>query len=825
MTKTRITADVLRELPDEEVKKLLTELGPQKAEELQHDWSFWARDTQLLPTDNKDPRLVEKGLTKTQWNTWVCLAGRGWGKDLTVSTPVFTPSGWTTMGEIRVGDYVFAWDGSPTKVVDTYRPNPRKLVKFRFSDGTELTSSVEHDWVTWTHSERKCYNRNVGNGIPEDWPNWSWEYKDRWGHTRNQIGPKKRTTQDIVDTFTQGKRKDRNHSIPLAKPLQGSHKDHLEDPYYLGLWLGDGISDSVHTMACGKEDEWWLLENYPNFEDKGNCVYRAPAGSFPFMSALGLRKNKHFDEDWLQASFEQRLLLLQGLMDSDGCADKSGVEFCSANKSLANGVFLLARTLGQKPTLSEGVARLYGKDCGPKYRVTWRPTQGINPFRLPRKANKVSFGGAQESRNLHRMIVGYEFVDYEPTVCISVEHKDHLFLAGEGLIPTHNTKAGVETVREWVKQGNGIIHCVAPTKGDVRKVMVEGDSGLLNSCWKGDKTHRGAAMGYPTWSPTNNTLTWENGAKAVFFSAEDPERLRGPQAHKAWCDEICAWNNAQDTWDMMQFGLRLGQHPQTLVTTTPKTTKLIRNILSDDKTIVSRGSTYDNAANLAGTFLEAVRKQYEGTRLGRQELYAEILDEASGALWSRSLLASCEVDRESVPDLNRIVVSIDPAITSNAESDMTGIVVAGVDINGTAYVLEDATGKYTPQQWASKAVELYNRYEADRVVAEKNQGGDMVKHTLHTECPTLPIKLVHASRGKMARAEPVSALYEQGRVKHVKGLNELEDQMVQWEPLGSIGSPDRLDALVWAITDLSLKGWAKPTMQLAYSSAVGLLRG
>jgi phage terminase large subunit-like protein len=290
------------------------------------------------------------------------------------------------------------------------------------------------------------------------------------------------------------------------------------------------------------------------------------------------------------------------------------------------------------------------------------------------------------------------------------------------------------------------------------------------------------------------------------------------------CDELAAWSRAQDTWDMMQFGLRLGQHPQVLVTTTPKPTKLIRNILADDKTIISRGSTYDNAANLAGTFLEAVRKQYEGTRLGRQELYAEILDEASGALWSRSLLASCEIDKDQVPDLRRIVVSIDPAITSNAESDMTGIVVAGVDINGTAYVLEDATGRYTPQQWAAKAVELYNRYEADRVVAEKNQGGDMVKHTLLTECPTLPIRLVHASRGKMARAEPVSALYEQGKVKHVKGLNELEDQMVTWEPLGSLGSPDRLDSLVWSITDLLLNGYAKPAMQLAYAPAVGLAR-
>ena len=393
-------------------------------------------------------------------------------------------------------------------------------------------------------------------------------------------------------------------------------------------------------------------------------------------------------------------------------------------------------------------------------------------------------------------------------------------LAGRGW---GKTRAGAEWVRHRIKMGDRIVHCVAPTKGDVRRVMVEGDSGLLNVCHKSDKTYRKADMGYPVWSPTNNSMSWANGAKAVFFSAEDPERLRGPQAHSAWCDELCAWRNAQDTWDMMQFGLRLGKRPVVFVTTTPKTTKLLRGILDDETTHVSTGSTFDNSANLADTFLVAVKKTYEGTRLGRQELYAEILDEASGALWNRNLLASCEIDKEDVPQLNRIVVAIDPAISNNTDSDMTGIIVAGVDVNGTAYVIEDHTGNYSPQAWAAKAVELYREHMADRIVAEKNQGGDMVRHTLHTEDETLPIRLVHASRGKMARAEPVSALYEQGRVKHVRGLNDLEDQMVQWEPLGSMGSPDRLDAMVWAITDLSLNGYAKPQLKLAYSSAKGLL--
>lgn len=394
-----------------------------------------------------------------------------------------------------------------------------------------------------------------------------------------------------------------------------------------------------------------------------------------------------------------------------------------------------------------------------------------------------------------------------------------LALAGRGW---GKTRAGSEWVRHRIKKGDKIVHCVAPTKGDVRRVMVEGDSGLLNVCWSGDKTYRGKSIGYPVWSPTNNTLTWENGAKAVFFSAEDPERLRGPQAFSAWTDELCAWRNAQETWDMMMFGLRLGRKPQVFVTTTPKTTKLLRTIIDDDKTLISKGSTFDNSANLAGTFLDAVKKTYEGTRLGRQELYAEVLDEASGALWNRQLLSKCEVEKDDVPQLSRIIVSIDPAVSSNTDSDMTGLVVAGIDVNGVAYVLEDHTDRYTPQQWAAKAIKLYHEHMADRIVAEKNQGGDMVRHTLHTEDDSVPVKLVHASRGKMARAEPVSALYEQGKVKHVKGLNDLEDQMVQWEPLGSTGSPDRLDAMVWAITDLSLNGYAKPQLVLAYSNAKGL---
>ena len=392
------------------------------------------------------------------------------------------------------------------------------------------------------------------------------------------------------------------------------------------------------------------------------------------------------------------------------------------------------------------------------------------------------------------------------------------------------TRAGVEWVRDQVKRGAKRIAAVAATNSDIERVMVKGESGFLSVCWEGDKTYQGKKMGYPEWSPTKRTLSWENGAQVQFFSAEEPERLRGPQFEVAWCDELAAWNKDMDTWSMLQFCMRLGKHPRIMVTTTPKPTKLVRQILKDPKTHVTTGSTFDNSANLASTYLQAVKEQYEGTRLGRQELYAEVLEEAEGALWTTDMLDKASVKHEEVPHLNRIVVALDPAVTSNAESDMTGIVVAGIDVNGVAYVLGDYTDRLSPQGWASKAIQLYHQYQADRIVAEVNQGGDMVRTTLHGEDATIPFKAVRASRGKFARAEPISALYERGIVKHVTNppdgasLNELETQMRTWEPLGSIGSPDRLDALVWAITDLSLNGYAKPQLTLAYSSAKGLSR-
>lgn len=380
-----------------------------------------------------------------------------------------------------------------------------------------------------------------------------------------------------------------------------------------------------------------------------------------------------------------------------------------------------------------------------------------------------------------------------------------LVLAGRGF---GKTRCGSEWTREQVKAGAARVGLIAPTASDARDVMVEGESGLLAVCWAGDKTIRGDVLGRPSYEPSKRRLTWANGAVATLFSAEEPERLRGPQHEVIWADELAAWKYLRETWDMAMFGLRFGSRPRTCITTTPKPLPLVREIAKDARTVVTRGSTFDNAGNLAPTFLQAIRDKYEGTRLGRQELNAEILDDLPGALWVRDAIDDQRI--EKAPQMQRIVVAVDPSGTKGEsdDGDDIGIVVAGKGVDGRAYVLADRTCKLSPAGWGRRAVQAFHEFRADRIVAERNFGGAMVHHVIKTTEATVPYKEVTASRGKVARAEPVAALYEQGRVSHVGSFPELEDQMCQIAPEGYAGegSPDRADALVWALTELMLDG-------------------
>ena len=362
-----------------------------------------------------------------------------------------------------------------------------------------------------------------------------------------------------------------------------------------------------------------------------------------------------------------------------------------------------------------------------------------------------------------------------------------LVLAGRGF---GKTRTGAEFIRAGAeREGCRRMGLLGSTAADVRDVMVEGESGLLaiSPPWN-----------RPKYEPSKRRLTWPNGAIATTYSADEPDRLRGPQHDRLWADEVAAWRYP-DAWDMAMLGLRLGNDPRAIVTTTPKRTALMRELLKMQGVARTGGSTYENRANLAGAFVEQIITKYEGTRLGRQELMAEMLDDVEGALWTWGLIEKSRI--EQAPPLRRVVVGVDPSATSGDDSDETGIVVAGIGSDGVIYILADRSLRGRPAEWAAAAIRAYHEYEADRVVVEKNNGGEMVEHTIHSLDPTIPTKLVWASRGKLTRAEPISALYEQGKVRHVEAFPALEDQMTTWVP--GEDSPDRMDALVWAATELS----------------------
>ncbi len=378
-----------------------------------------------------------------------------------------------------------------------------------------------------------------------------------------------------------------------------------------------------------------------------------------------------------------------------------------------------------------------------------------------------------------------------------------LILAGRGF---GKTRIGAETIRKWACGPTPLaagkcsrIALVAETAPDARDVMVLGESGIL-ACHPKDFR--------PTYHPSKRLVVWPNGAQAWLYNAVEPDQLRGPQHDAAWCDEIAKFRYMQETWDQLQFGLRLGEHPRAIVTTTPRPLPLIRKLLNDKNTYVTRGSTFDNANNLASPFLKQIQDRYGGTRLGRQELEGEILEDIPGALWNRTSIDDFRV--KEAPPLERILVAVDPAASSNEGSDETGIIGVGTarDTEGYArgYVLADKSLRGSPEEWARAAVSLYRELQADRIVAEKNNGGDMVASVIRAIDRSVPITLVHASRGKHVRAEPISALYEQGRIHHAGRFDKLEDQMCTFSidnlRDSNHGSPDRVDALVWGFTEL-----------------------
>ena len=372
-----------------------------------------------------------------------------------------------------------------------------------------------------------------------------------------------------------------------------------------------------------------------------------------------------------------------------------------------------------------------------------------------------------------------------------------LILAGRGW---GKTRTGAQDIALFALRNPDTISAViAPTHGDLRRVCFGGPSGLLSiipdECFF-------VSRGRKSYSETSAEIRLKNGSKIVGYAAIEPDRLRGPQFHRAWCDELAAWRYPE-TFDQLMFGLRLGDNPQCIITTTPKPTQIIKQLVERDDCYVTTGSTFENEANLAKSALQMLKEKYEGTTLGRQELYAEVIDMLEGAIWTNKMIEEARLAANTVKELTQIIVAIAPAVTHNDDSDETGIVVVGKDANNEYYVLEDISGKYSADKWGKIAIKAFYEWDADRIIAETNNGGDLVERLLRTIDSNIPYKSVTATRGKMVRAEPIAALYEQRRVHHIGYFAELESQMTTYTGERPKPSPDRLDALVWGLTELS----------------------
>ncbi len=772
-------AEALAGLPTDERAAWLASLTPSEQAQLEYTWDFWARPNQREP--------------KTPYKVLILMAGRGYGKDLRNSTPIATPRGWKTMGSLSVGDVVFDENGIQTRVTGIYPQGLKQMYRLKFSDSTFIDAGAEHLWVTWQHRDRKAFLRSRyekdKTKFPRDWVNWK---------SNSSIGPEVRTTLDIANTLTHSKRADTNHCIPLAGALYTPQYEIPIDYYLLGYWLGDGHSND-QAVTVGDEDLDWVIDAFSaqyaielKAPENRSWMVRCP-GMAQHLRSLGIfgKGAKRIPEKCLRASYAQRLALLQGLMDSDGSADNDGssVEFCNKNADLSNGVVELARSLGQKPVLNTGWASLYGKDCGERYRVTWKPT--IDVFRLPRKRDCIHFDGAQALRNHHRMIEAVEKIDTDESTCITVDSPNAMFLAGEGMIPTHNTRTAAEIVRGWIESGKRKhIALVGANAADVRDTMVEAvykqGSGLMQICPPWNRPH---------YSPTKKTLVWNNpnypsyGAVCSLYSAEEPDGLRGPSHDGAWIDEWAKQKFGDSVWHMLKFTLRRGDNPQTIISTTPKPVTFLIDMLKEaqeskedgtNDVIVVKGSTYENRANLSSSFITDINQMYEGTTLGRQEIYADLVLDAEGALWNMAMIdaSRLRMNREgviSIPSLERIVIAVDPQTgykidtekskTANGRT-MTGIVAAGASMHVRgqpphAYILGDYSMNGKPEDWAKEVIRAYRLHDAQEIVAEQNQGGQMIASVIRTVDPHVRIKLVTATIKKHERAIPVVAKYQQ----------------------------------------------------------------
>lgn len=804
-TVKRTLGKEIRRMRKEEPEKLavfLSSLSNQEAEDILYDAEIFARDNQYIRLDSKVP-------------IHFMSLGRGAGKLLCDKTPMLTHNrGWTTVGDVVVGDFLFDEGGKPTKVLGVFPGEREEACKFTFSDGSEVTSSLDHLWVTWQHRDRKQYlrlpeNKNSSK-MPENWPNWS--HPSRHSDAED-YGPSERTTREIIDSFTHSSRGDKNHSIPLCKPLDISHKPVLVDPYLYGYWIGDGTTGH-NWFTVGEEDrEAFLSEVAKTGYEVGNnngVISVSLLGFTKDLRTLETLTNKVIHPEYLMNSKDVRLAFLQGLMDSDGHMDtgRGTVEFCSKRSDHAEAVLFLARSLGYRPVLAEGRAMLNGVDYGTKYRVTWNPKPDNNPFRLDRKAKYVKSPLTQGFRNCHRMIKSYEMVSGGPMTCFSVDSANNLFLAGEALIPTHNTYTGATTVKRGVeKHGLKFITIIAATSRDIRSTIVP----AIEACYPPDHENR------PFFSPAKSQVLWPNGAIAVCISAESGEdAIRGLNNEFIWGDESAFWGNNEGIIDQALLTLRL-EPSIMLITTTPKATPKMVELYErggdpeDKMVLMYTGSTYENMENLSDVFIDTVISKYEGTRMGETELQGRLILTNDSALWQHNTVEDNTVQPHEVPKLVEICIGVDPAVLAKKTSakgrtpDQTGIIVSGIDANDVIYTLDGATGSYTTEGWTTKVATLYDKYSnlyPTSIAIEINVlGEEMIKMAFDKNGRrdvSRRIKPVFATQSKLQRAAPYSLMAEQGQIKYVDRpyLKALKMELTTFDGTGK--SPNNWDAAVWS---------------------------
>lgn len=805
-------------LPQSEQDEMLAELSQ---EELLYDSGFWLRPSQLLP--------IERGL---DWDLGVLQAGRGAGKLITLSTPVPVPGGWSTMGALRAGDEVFDEAGRVCTVLAAHAVEvPKRAYRLTFSDGTWVDAGGEHLWVTWNHRERELYlkwNRGATD-YPDDWPTYRQPvYAPRGVRVIGEVGPSVRDTDELYRTQIGRTRKDGriepNHMIPLCGALDLPTVRVPLDPYVLGLWVGNGVIRSGRIIAGSKDGDYdgdhyaallasaGLSFNRTEKPDLGVTLFYV-YDILGILRGLGIFDEKVIPDQYMRGSIDQRWALLRGLMDTDGNASgvSAQVTFTTTSEKLAHQVVELARSLGERPVLRPTeYPTFHGEPAKPRYRVQWSVSCGI-PFALPRKAQGIVFKEKRKITLKHRILASINPIEPVPMRCITVDSPNSMYLVGEGMIPTHNTRVLSEWIRHKVKTlpagSRGAL--VARTSADVRDVLVNGISGIM-ACSPPDER--------PTWESSKRLLTFPNGTTMLAFSSESPDTLRGPQFNFAVADEISAWLYLPDesgltAWSNLRLATRLGDVPQILAATTPRRTPFMQDLIkqySNPRTLLIRGSTRDNELNLSKTYLDVVYGLYAGTRLAAQELEGELLEDAENALWSQEMFDSFRYDGGYVPDHALRIVAVDPSVADKPR-DECGIIVAGATaerelMQRQAFVLDDRSLLGSPAVWAQAVVDAAHDWSVSVVVAEGNQGGELVANSIKAIDPALRVVIVHARVDKRTRAEPVSLRYEKGRVHHCGVFPLLESQCTTWDPTDKRGkSPDRLDSLVWAITALLIK--------------------